>query len=421
MKAILDAVGIDLGTNSSKCAYVRADKNNSPVIISNRWGRTSTPSIVGWDGGWAVGEDAARLFLSGSGPVWRDIKRQIGNENFTVVCDGTRYMTHDVLTPLLRALREDAEVFLGRFVSSCALAVPANFSTLQREVMTRAAEAAGMTNVRLIDEPVAAALAFGREGRFLILDFGAITSDISIVENEGGMWRILESVENSEIGGRDFDIALAEWLRERLKLGNTPEGNPCWRALLLEAEAIKIALSSCLTYDWKPPSLDCREFPVVTIECEELERVTRFSIRRLLNMVRRLWEKHLPERLLLVGGSSRIPLVREIIEREIVGPERLTVCADESIAIGAALYAARQECPSPDAVSGGDDHVDSSASDRRTRDLKMRLVPVENALTVAQKIRLHTMFDKLENLKDDVSAEILEGVVKDLEAELLSN
>jgi len=282
--------------------------------------------------------------------------------------------------------------------------------------MALAAEAAGMTNVRIISEPAAIALAFGREGRFLILDFGA-NAGISVVEGEGRVWQILESVENVKIGGRYFDFTLAEWLRERLQFNHIPEDAPCWRVLVQEAETIKIALSSCLAYDWKLHSLDNREFPPLRVEREELERMTRFSIKRLTNMLSRLWGKHQPERLLLAGGSSRIPLLMYLLEleREIPRPERLNLCAEEFVAIGAALYAsANQE----QFLSESAEPLLATAGSQRVRDLKMRLVLVEPSLNQAQRERLHFMVDKLENLEDDAeSIEILEGIVKDLEAE----
>ena len=416
----VDAVGINLGTRNAFCAYAGADKNISPVVIPNRWGRTSTPSIVAWDEDWLVGEDAVRLFLRGSGSVWWNVKRE-AESDFVTSCGNVRYKAQDVLTPLLRALREDADVYLGRFVSSCVLAVPECFSPLQREAMIQAAETAGITNVRVVSEPVAAAFAFGREGRFLILDFGAGVADISVVESNGSAWQILESLDGAKIGGCDFDLALAEWLQERLRLDRMSEDDPRWRTLILEAEAIKIALSSCLAYDWKPPSLACREFPVLRIEREELERMTRFSLRRLLNLVRRLWDKHQPECLLLVGGSSRIPLLREILEQEIARPERLSLGAEESIAIGAALYAVaggellRTESAPYEKIPG-----EPLAPGGHMKDLKMRLALIEPSLNPAQKMRLNLMADKLGNLENDASAvEILERVVKDLEAEFI--
>jgi molecular chaperone DnaK (HSP70) len=205
--------------------------------------------------------------------------------------------------------------------------------------MSQAAQAAGFREARIVNEPTAAALAFGREGRFLILDFGAGTADVSVVESENGVWQVLESVGSARAGGYDFDLALAEWLSERLRLDPMPLDDPRRRALILEAETVKIALSSCRSYNWLPPALDGREFQPLRVEREDLERMMRFSIRRLMHAVRKLWERYGPEHLLLVGGSSRIPLLHEILEEEIVRPERLCLCAEESVAAGAALYA----------------------------------------------------------------------------------
>ncbi|MDR2179767.1 MAG: Hsp70 family protein [Synergistaceae bacterium] len=344
-------IGIDLGTRNALCAYMNGVR---PVMIPNRWGRISTPSVVGWDRGWVVGEDAVRLSFRGSYPVWWDLKRKVGGE-FQALCGEKNCTAQEILVPLLCALREDAEVFLGQFVSSCVLAVPAIFSLLQREAMVRAAEAAGLREVRVINEPTAAALAFGREGRFLVLDFGAGTVDVSVVESEGGVWQVLESVGTSKIGGYDFDLALAEWLRERLRLPDLSPEDPRWRTLVWEAEALKIALSSCQSYDWVPPAIggtgemggagkigeagEPLKGEPLKVEREDLERMVRFSIRRVVHIVRRLWTRHEPEHLLLVGGSSRIPLLREILETEVARPERLSLCAEESIVAGAALCA----------------------------------------------------------------------------------
>ena len=329
------SIGIDLGTRGALCAYVNED--GAPEMVANRWGSLSTPSVVGWDGEWKVGEDAVRLALSGSENVWWDVKRRVGTP-FQVNLDGRSHSARDLLVPLLSALREDAEAHLETFVSSCVLAVPACFSLTQREAMVRAAQAAGLRETRIVAEPTAAALSFGQEGRFLILDFGAGTVDLSVVESGDGVWQVLESVGSDGIGGYDFDLALADWLRERLLLGPLSSSDPRWRALVMEAERVKIALSECLAFEWTPPPLEGRPQPSLTVQREELERLMRFSIRRLVHIVRRLWERYEPEHLLLVGGSSRIPLLREILEREVARPERLSLCAEDAVVRGAALY-----------------------------------------------------------------------------------
>ena len=143
---------------------------------------------------------------------------------------------------------------LKSFVSSCVLTVPVCFTLPQREAVIRAASAAGL-DARIVSEPTAAALAFGRQGRFLVLDFGAGTTDISAVESEGGVWQVLESVGTDTVGGYEFDVALAEWLRESLLLDKFDAGDVRWQMLLQEAERIKIALSDCWSVHWTPPAL----------------------------------------------------------------------------------------------------------------------------------------------------------------------
>ncbi|GHS98084.1 heat-shock protein Hsp70 [Synergistales bacterium] len=330
-------IGIDLGTRNALCAVL--DERKRPVIIPNRRGKTSTPSVVGWDNGWVVGDDAVRLSLKGSASVWWDIKRKVGGD-FRASCGGKSYSPEDILVPLLRSQREDAEVFLGQIVRSCVLAVPACFSLSQREALRRAAAAAGLAESRIVNEPTAAALAFGMEGRFLILDFGAGTVDVSVVESENNVWQVLESVGSPGLGGYDFDLALAEWLRERLRIEPLATEDPRRQSLIMEAENIKIALSSCESFRWTPPAWDGNSGGrdnSITVERTDIERLTRFSIRRMTHSVRRMWERYKPEHLLLVGGSSRIPLLHEILEKEITKPERLCLCAEESVAAGAAL------------------------------------------------------------------------------------
>lgn len=345
------AIGIDLGTRNALAAFV--DGEGAVRLIPNRWGATVTHSVVAWEkDAWVVGEDAVRLGLSGSKDVWWDLKRKVGTA-FRTSPDGVEHTAQEMLVPLIAAIREDAEVYFKDFISSCVLAVPACFSIPQREAMVRAANAAGLENACVVAEPTAAALAFGREGRFLVLDFGAGTVDISVVESEGGVWQVLESVGTDTIGGYEFDVALAEWLRECLLLERMDNGDTRWQVLLQEAERIKISLSDCWSVNWTPPPLGDWTPPDLTIYREDLERLMRFAIRRLIHTVRRLWNRYTPDHLLLVGGSSRIPLLQEILEREVALPERLSLSAEDAVVRGAALYTSSgRERLLLDAISG---------------------------------------------------------------------
>lgn len=329
------SIGIDLGTRNILCASL--DKG-IPTIIPNRWGHTLTPAVIAWDKDWLIGEDAVRFAIKGAPSVWWDVKRKVGSD-FKAECGGKRYSAEDLLAVMLHFLREDAEAYLGDFVMSSVIAVPACFSLAQRQAVASAAETAGLREVRILNEPTAAALSYGKNGRFLVLDFGAGTVDISVVEGEEDTWQVLESVGSSEIGGYDFDVSLAEWLRDRLLIGPLSVSDAGWRVLVAEAEAIKIALSSCKNYSWQPPAFNGKDFQPIVVEREELERLMRFSIRRLTHTVQRLWENYAPDHLLLAGGSSRIPLLREMLEKSILKSDNLSFCAEEAIVFGAALYA----------------------------------------------------------------------------------
>ncbi len=327
-------LGIDLGTRYALCAVF--DEARGAVVIPNRWGKRTTPSVTAWTGsGWTAGETAAAGEMKRPSTTWWDLKRKVGTP-WKGWCGRTSVSAEDALVPLLTLLREDGEVFLGPFVESCVLAVPASFSFAERSAMARAARAAGFSKSRIVNEPTAAALAFGASGRFLILDYGAGTVDLSVVECGGGVWQVLESRGTPSCGGRDFDAALALLLAE--KAGANPGGvdSPLHRLLLAEAEEVKIALSGCLNHEWTPPAGVGASSVAVTRN--EFENLVRPSLERVVSMAEDLWKFHGPSRLLLVGGGSRIPLLRTLLAGRMARPERLSLCPDEAVVIGAALY-----------------------------------------------------------------------------------
>jgi molecular chaperone DnaK (HSP70) len=319
----------------------------APVVIPNRWGNTVTPSAVAWTpAGWLVGEDAVRAEMSQPEQTWWDIKRKVGT-SWRAKCGSEELHAERLLVPLISQLREDAEAFLHAFISACVLAVPACFTLAQRAGVARAAKMAGLDQVRIINEPTAAALAFNPQEignhRFLVVDFGAGTVDISAVESDGSVWQVLDSIGASDVGGYDFDIFLTDWLIERLGREGFDHNSATWRTLRKEAENIKIALSSVHSYEWRPLPIEGKPFPPLLIQREDLDRLIRFPIRRVIHLVHSMWEKYVPEHLLLVGGSGRIPLLRNLLEQEVARPEQLSLCAEESIVIGAALHSTSRE------------------------------------------------------------------------------
>ena len=337
-----------MGTRNALCAVSTANKGE--FIIPNRWGTLKTPSVVAYaENTFLAGEDAVRAESKYPGQTWWDIKRKIGT-SWSAKCiqNGERIAVNAeiLIVPLLKLLREDAEAYLNTFVYSCVITVPACFNSFQRVAILSAAREAGFSGeVRILNEPTAAALSIANEeGRYLVLDFGAGTADISVVEMESNVWHVLESVGTKNIGGYDFDVLLAEWIIERAGLhgikGNS--GNLLvWNLFRSQAEKIKIALSTCERYELMPFIAMEKDFKPIVIEREDFNRLIRFHIRRIVNWVKMLWEAHNPQKLLLVGGSSKIPLLRQMLEQEIIPPEYFGYCTEDSVVIGAAIHSSR--------------------------------------------------------------------------------
>lgn len=335
-------LGIDLGTRYALSAVARPERPNAPVLVPNRWGNVRTPSYVARTDsqGWIAGEDAARIALREPRKAWWNVKRHVGDPAWRVRLGRKEYGAEELLAPLLTLLREDAEAFLCEYVTSCVLAVPAHFSFPERAAMMRVAKTSGFAEVKIVNEPTAAALAVGGEGRFLVLDFGAGTVDVTVVEREGQVWQVIDSIGRGDLGGADLDVLLAEWLWSSVSGEKPDRDDPRWAVLLAEAEQMKITLSDALRAVWYPPGGLFPGEPVSReVDREQLEALMQPPITEVVGLVRKLWRRHAPEKLLLVGGSSRIPLLRRALSAGVAEPDHLRMCPDEAVAIGAALCA----------------------------------------------------------------------------------
>ena len=329
-------MGVDLGTRYALVAH--CPPGGSPRVLPNRWGRLRTPSYVALSAGrFLAGDEAVRVALTAPDRAWWDVKRKLGSD-WVARHGGRAYGAEDLLVPLLSLVREDAEAALGSFVRSGVLAVPAHFGFPERGALGRAARNAGFEEVRIVNEPTAAALSVGPLGRFLVLDFGGGTLDLSVVEGEDGVFQVLDSLGRSDLGGYDLDRRLALWLWRRLGEGTPNVEDPRWAHVLREAEQLKIALSDARTLTWTPPpGLGAGE--ILTVHREDLEHLIAPVVEEILRLVERLYRRHQPHRLLLVGGSSRVPLLRRRLAERVAEPERLKVCPDEAVALGASLFA----------------------------------------------------------------------------------
>lgn len=329
-------IGIDLGT---RYAQLAADVPGRGVqIIPNRWGQMRTSSIVGCSGdGLIAGEEAARMALTDPHTVWWDMKRHLGTD-WVARIDGRSYTPEELLLPLITLLREDAEAHFGCFITSCVLAVPAHFSFPERGAIARTAQMSGFDRVRIVNEPTAAALSIGGDGRFLIMDFGAGTLDLSLVEGERGVFQVIESQGRRDIGGLDIDRILAEWLCRKSGIPFARSDDPRASLMMAEAESIKISLSTANAVSWRVPSGFAGAVKSVDISRFEFEAMIRPLIEQVVSMVESMWKKHDPHRFLMVGGSSRIPLLRKILSERVYEPEKLRSCPEDAVVIGSALY-----------------------------------------------------------------------------------
>lgn len=330
-------IGIDLGTRYAQLAVDMPGKGIQ--FIPNRWGQLRTPSMVAYTkNGLVAGEEAANLVIVDPKFVWWDMKRHLGTD-WVARMGGRAYTPEELLLPLLCLLREDAEAYLRTFVSSCVLAVPAHFSFPERGALARAAQLAGFERIRIINEPTAAALSIGGDGRFLIIDFGAGTLDLSLVEGEKGVFQVIESRGRRDIGGLDIDRILAQWISRTTGIRFARADDPRASLLMLEAENLKIALSGANVAVWRLPSGFCFDGRTLEITRADFESLIDPILEEVVSMVERMWRKYAPHRLLIVGGSGRIPLLRQMLSRRVHEPEHLRSCPEDAVVSGSALYA----------------------------------------------------------------------------------
>ncbi|MCL2684286.1 MAG: Hsp70 family protein [Synergistaceae bacterium] len=330
-------IGVDLGT---RYAQIAVDVPGRGVkIIPSRWGGIYTSSMVAFtEDGLVAGEEAARAMLTKPDSVWWDMKRHLGSEWVAKV--GYRsYTPEELLLPLLSLLREDAEVHLGTFVSSCVLAVPAHFSFPERGALARAARNAGFDRVKIVNEPTAAALSTGIDGRFLIIDFGAGTLDMSLVESDAGVFQVVESQGRSDIGGLDIDKLLASWMCRNVGIPLARPRDPRSALMMKEAEDVKIALSGANRVTWRVPEGLLTGGKSIEVSRTEFESLISPLMEEILKMVEKMWKKYKPQRLLTVGGSSRIPLLGRMLASRVREPDRTLLCPEDAVATGAAMYA----------------------------------------------------------------------------------
>jgi molecular chaperone DnaK len=347
------AVGIDLGTTNSVVATLEAGE---PVVIPNSEGARTTPSVVAFSktGEVLVGEVAKRQAITNPDRTIRSVKRHIGT-NWTIDIDGKAYNSQEISARVLQKLKRDAEAYLGDSVTQAVITVPAYFGDAERQATKEAGEIAGLEVLRIINEPTAAALAYGldkdHDQTVLVFDLGGGTFDVSILDLGEGVFEVKSTAGNTHLGGDDWDQRVIDWLAAEFKNAHGVDlaaDKMAVQRLKEAAEKAKIELSSLQETNVNLPFITATsEGPLhldLTLSRAKFQELTA----DLLESCRGPFEQAIRDagltkdeidRVLLVGGSTRMPAVSDLV-RELTGkdPDK-GVNPDEAVAVGACAQA----------------------------------------------------------------------------------
>ncbi len=344
-------IGIDLGTTNSCVAVMEGGK---PTVIANAEGARTTPSVVAFTktGERLVGEPAKRQAVTNAEKTIASIKRDMGTDNGRTI-DGKKYSPQQISAMILQKLKADAESYLGEKVSEAVITVPAYFNDAQRQATKDAGKIAGLEVKRIINEPTAAALAYGldneKEQRIMVYDLGGGTFDVSIIEIGDGVIEVLSTNGDTHLGGDDFDNKVIQWMIAEFKKaeGVDLSGDKMAMQRLKEAaEKAKKELSSAMTTNINLPFITATaEGPKhfdMNLSRAQFDELTRDLVEKTAIPVQNamkdagLTNADLGQ-VLLVGGSTRIPAVQDKV-RQLTGKEpSKTLNPDECVAIGASV------------------------------------------------------------------------------------
>ena len=346
-------IGIDLGTTNSCVAVL---EGGEPVVITNAEGNRTTPSIVGFtkDGERLVGQVAKRQAVVNGDRTVLSIKREMGTD-YTVNIDGKKYSPQEISSIILAKLKADAEAYLGEKVTQAVITVPAYFSDAQRQATKDAGKIAGLEVLRIINEPTAAALAYGldkgenKNQKILIYDLGGGTFDVSILEIGDGVFEVLATNGNNRLGGDDIDQIVMDYLISEFKKSNgidLSQDKQAVQRLKEAAEKAKIELSSTLKTTVSLPFITADATGPKHLEVEitraKFESLIDGIIKKTIDPMKRAMSdagvtNNDLNRVILVGGSTRIPAVVEAVKNYCGKEPYKGINPDECVAIGAAI------------------------------------------------------------------------------------
>ena len=344
-------IGIDLGTTNSCVAVF---EGGEPIVIANPEGARTTPSVLAFSktGERMVGQVAKRQAITNPDRTVISIKREMGTAHKTTI-DGKTYTPQEISAMILQKLKADAEAYLGTSVTQAVITVPAYFSDAQRQATKDAGKIAGLEVLRIINEPTAAALAYGidkeNDQKIMVFDLGGGTFDVSLLEISDGVFEVLATAGNNRLGGDDFDERIINWMADRFKAENGVDlrnDKMVMQRLKEAAEKAKIELSGMSTTNINLPFITATAAGPLhfdaTLTRAEFERITADLVEATMGPTRQvLSDSGLKasevDKVLLVGGSTRIPAVQEAVKKFLGKEPFKGINPDECVALGAAI------------------------------------------------------------------------------------
>ena len=345
-------IGIDLGTTNS---VVSVMEGGEPTVITNPEGSRITPSVVGFTktGERLVGQLAKRQAVSNPDRTISSIKRHMGEKNYTVTIDDKSYTPPEISAMILQKLKADAEAYLGEKVDKAVITVPAYFNDSQRQATKDAGQIAGLDVLRIINEPTAAALAYGIDKdetqTVLVFDLGGGTFDVSIMDIEDGVFEVRATNGDTHLGGDDFDHAVMNWFVEEFKKENGIDlsaDKMSAQRVIEAAEKAKIELSNMVSTNINLPFITADasgpKHLDLTLTRAKFDELTADLVERTMVPTRKAMEdagisSSEITKVLMVGGSSRIPAVQEAVRKYLGKEPHRGINPDECVSVGAAI------------------------------------------------------------------------------------